>query len=93
MDLEAAVTSPNGRIRQVDFLGECEDVNLEGDGVYRQWHYHYVRGLTGTWVQWHGSWKLSWDTSWVPDQPQPLRLAARITDETGLTYSPRRRSG
>jgi hypothetical protein len=88
VELEAAATSPNGRIRQVDFLGEYEDVNLEGDGVYCQWHYHYVRavltGHLGTVTA--APWKLSWDTSWVPDQPQPLRLAARITDETGLTY-------
>jgi len=88
VELEAAVTSPNGRIRQVDFLGEYEDVNLEGDGVYCQWHYHYVRavltGHLGTVAA--APWKLSWDTSWVPDQPQPLRLAGRITDETGLTY-------
>ena len=27
-----------------------------------------------------------WDTSWVPDQPRPFRLAARITDATGLIY-------
>ncbi len=88
VELEAAVTSPNGRIRQVDFLGEYEDVNLEGDGVYRQWHCHYVRavlsGQLGTVTA--APWKLVWDTSWVPDQPQPLRLAARIVDETGLTY-------
>lgn len=88
VELEAAVTRPNGRIRQVDFLGEYEDVNLEGDGVYRQWHCHYVRavlsGHLGTVTA--APWKLVWDTSWVPDQPQPLRLAARIVDETGLTY-------
>lgn len=41
VELEAVVTSPYGRIRQVDFLSEYEDVNLEGDGVYRQWHYQY----------------------------------------------------
>jgi hypothetical protein len=86
--LEAEASSPNGPIRQVDFLGCYEDVNLEGDGQYTQWHYYFHRAvLTG-----HiGSatcapWRFTWDTSWIPDQPQPFLLAARITDESGLTY-------
>jgi hypothetical protein len=88
VELEAEVASPNGRVRRVDFLGEYEDVNLEGDGVYFQWHYHFVRAaLTGHLGSVAAApWKLTWDTSWVPDQARPLRLAARITDETGLTY-------
>jgi hypothetical protein len=86
--LAAEASSPCGRIRQVDFLGCYEDVNLEGDGQYTQWHYHYVRAALTNHL---GSattapWQTTWDTSWVPDQPQPFRLAARVTDETGLTY-------
>jgi hypothetical protein len=86
--LEAEASSPNGRIRQVDFLGDYEDLNLRGDGVYTQWHYHYVRATLAGHI---GStsaapWRYEWDTAWVPDQPQPFRLAARITDETGLTF-------
>lgn len=86
--LEAEASSPNGRIRQVDFLGDQEDVNLEGDGVYAQWHYHFHRAVLTNHI---GSvtsspWRLTWDTAWVPDQPQPFRLAARVTDESGLTY-------
>ena len=88
VDLEAMATSPNGLIRQVDFLGECEDVNLEGDGVYSQWHYRFVRAVLSGHL---GSattapWKVTWNTSWLPDQPRPLRLAARITDESRLIY-------
>ena len=29
---------------------------------------------------------MTWDTSWVPDQPQAFQLAARITDDSGLIY-------
>lgn len=88
VELAAEAASPNSRIHQVDFLGHHEDVNLEGDGEYSQWHYHYVRGVLTNHI---GSartapWRLTWDTSWVPDQPKPFRLAARITDETDLTY-------
>jgi arylsulfatase A-like enzyme len=85
--LEAHASSPNGSIRQVDFLGHYEDVNLEGDGEYTQWHYHFHRAVLTNHI---GSvtaapWRWTWDTSWAPDQPKPFSLAARVTDETGLT--------
>jgi hypothetical protein len=85
--IEAEVSSPNRRVRQVDFLGRYLDVNLEGDGEYLRWHYHYTRGLLTNHI---GSavsvpWRVNWDTSWVPDQPTPFSVAARITDESGLT--------
>lgn len=75
-------------IRSVLFLGEYEDVNYEGDGIYRQWHYHYRRGMITGHIGTVTSrpWMYMWDTSWVPDQPKPFRLAAWITDNTGLTY-------
>lgn len=86
--LQVEPSSPNGNIRKVDFIGEYEDVNLEGDGEYLQWHYHFHRATLTNHI---GSvaaapWRLTWDTSWVPDQREPFRVAARITDETGLTY-------
>jgi hypothetical protein len=87
VELRAEASSPNGRIERVSFLGRFEDVNLEGDGLYTQWHYHYVRSQLAGHI---GSasdapWSLTWDTSWIPNQRQPFQLAAWITDETGLT--------
>ena len=29
---------------------------------------------------------VTWDTTWVPDQDQPVRIAARVTDHSGLIY-------
>ena len=86
--LEAAASSPNGGIQRVDFIGNYEDVNYEGDGGYRQWHYHYLRGTLTNHLGTATSppFKVTWDTTWVPDQSQPIQLAARITDETGLTF-------
>jgi hypothetical protein len=88
VELAVEVSSPDRRIRQVDFLGDHEDVNLEGDGNYAQWHWWYVRGQARGSIGTATSppWKCAWDTSWVPDQPQPFRLAARITDDTGLIF-------
>lgn len=88
VELAAEARSPNGGIRRVDFVGRYEGVNLEGDGLYTQWHYHYVRGelKTSPGSVTSSPWRLTWDTAWVPDQTAPFRLAAWITDEAGLTY-------
>ena len=31
-------------------------------------------------------WRVIWDTRWLPDQNWPVRLRARITDVTGMSY-------
>jgi len=75
-------------IVQVDFVGEYEDFNWEGDGVSRQWHYIVERGQLrrhlGTALQ--APYEINWDTAWVPDQGEPMRIAARITDADGMIY-------
>ena len=86
--LRIEASSPNGAIHRVDYVGRYEDVNFEGDGVYRQWHYRYRRGdlLSSIGAATAAPWRITWDTSWVPDQPRPFQLAAWVTDETGLIY-------
>ena len=86
--LQADVTSPDSTIKKIDFIGLYEDVNFEGDGIYYQWHYHYYHGMirhhigtaTGT------PYQVNWDTSWIPDQHQPIKITARIVDESGMIY-------
>ncbi len=86
--LQADVISPDSTIKQVDFIGLYEDVNFEGDGIYYQWHYHYYHGkirnhigtATGAPLQ------VNWDTTWIPDQHTPIKIAARIIDESGMIY-------
>lgn len=86
--LTAEASSPGGKIKQVDYIGLCEDVNFEGDGVYWQWHYHFFHGR----IMHHiGSatnepYKVTWDTPWVPDQKQAMKIAARIIDSGGMIY-------
>jgi hypothetical protein len=86
--LQAEASSPNGQIHRVDFVGHYQDVNLLGDGIYTQWQSHHHRAALTNHI---GSvtsapWRLAWDTSWIPDQPEPFQLAARVTDETGLIH-------
>jgi len=86
--LTAAASSPNGKIRQVDYIGLYEDVNFEGDGVYRQWHYHFFHGtiLNHIGSATDAPYNVTWDTSWVPEQRQEMKIAARIIDCTGIVY-------
>ena len=88
VQLEATAHSPNGKIQKVDFIGHYEDVNFEGDGHYRQWHFHYFHGELlhhlGSAVT--APFTCTWNTDWVPEQPEPIQIAVRISDETGLIY-------
>ena len=80
---------PDGdAIARVDYVGLYDDVNLEGDGVYRQWHYLYFHGELKHHIgsATRAPWTVEWDTSWIPDQREPMQLCARITDRSGLTY-------
>ena len=75
-------------IANVEFIGKFEDFNWEGNGVYRQWHYITQRGQLGRHI---GSaalppYAVTWDTSWVPDQAEPVELMARVTDADGLIH-------
>ncbi len=88
VDLRSEAQSPDGEIARVDYIGHYEDVNFQGDGEYLQWHYHFYHSQimhhlgTSTAPPYH----VTWDTSWVPDQKQPVKIAARIIDSTGMIY-------
>ena len=88
VSVKLALTGHDGPIRKTDYLGYYTGLNFEGDGKYRQWHYRFLRGE----IQHHlGStttypYTYNWDTGWVPDQTEEIRLAARITFHNGLIY-------
>jgi hypothetical protein len=78
-----------GAVERVDFLGFYEDHDYEGNGIYRQWHYTYdlaagIANHLGTAAK--APYSVVWDTTWVPDQPGPMKFAARIVDEKGMIY-------
>ena len=86
LDLAASGSSPNGAVTRIDFLGHYEGLNCEGDGAYLRWHGGLKQGALANHL---GSTdasanKVVWDSSWVPDQREPMQIAARITDGTGL---------
>lgn len=86
--LEVKPVSPNGDIVRVEFIGEYDDFDWDGDGVWREWQYATNHGVLhhhlGTAIR--APWRVKADLRWLPDQSQPIRVRARITDTTGLTY-------
>lgn len=75
----------NASIYRVEYIGYYDDINWEGDGIYRQWHYHYFRGRVVHNIGTAGMYPFSvvWNTSWLPDQDD-IKVAARVTSNTGL---------
>jgi hypothetical protein len=75
-----------GAVSKVEYIGMYEDLNLEGDGIYEQWHHKYFKGeLTGN-IGNSKDGNITWNTEWLPDQTKPMQIAARVTDENGAIY-------
>lgn len=88
VQLKAEVISKGSNIKTVQFIGNYEDVNYEGDGIYRQWHYHYKSGtvLHHLGSAFSAPYTVNWNTTWVPDQIYPMEIAARIVDQSDMIY-------
>ena len=78
----------DSNVARVDFFAETYDFDWDGDGVWREWqfidrHGAYERHLgTAT----NPPWKIEWDTRWLPDQQQPMRVRAQIIGRDGTSY-------
>lgn len=85
--LTLATPTPEA-VARVEYVGLYRDVNWRGDGIYRQWQYHVHRGALrnhlGTATT--PPFRVTWSTGWVPDQPEAIPVAARVTDRQGLVH-------
>ncbi len=87
--LEAVANKSADDIARVDFIGEYEDFDWDGDGVWREWQYvthhgvmaHHLGTVKST------PWRIKHDARWLPDQSQAIRSRALITDKNGITYA------
>jgi hypothetical protein len=81
-------TGDDDSVQCIDFIGYYEDFDWEGNGVFTQWHYQTRYGEKYRHIGSTGSkpYKVTWNTAWLPDQEQPLKLAAIITDQNGVSY-------
>jgi hypothetical protein len=88
LELEAVAHSPNGPVVRVEFIGEYDDFDWDGDGIWREWQFTTYHGV----LQHHlgtatnAPWRVTFDARWLPDQSQPVRVRARITDTAGLVW-------
>ncbi|MBD3392097.1 MAG: hypothetical protein GF418_08475 [Chitinivibrionales bacterium] len=77
-----------GDVKQVDYLYYGKGLNYEGDGIYTQWHYHFFHANIVHHIRSASSFPfgVTWNTEWIPDQTEPMKLCARIVDNTELVY-------
>lgn len=83
---KAEASSSNGKVKRVDFFGSYLDFDWDGDGILKEWQYalddgNYSCHIGKSRVAPH---EVTWYTSWVPDQDEPIKLMARIEDESGM---------
>jgi hypothetical protein len=79
---------PSHTIFGVDLIGCYDDFDWAGNGRFRQWHY---QSRYGQWEKHIGTtycrpYTVVWDTSWIPDQHEPVQVMARIRDISGMYY-------
>lgn len=81
-------------VESVDLIAKYNDFDWDGNGIYREWQYRFEqrRGGSGNMTRHIGTkegtppYIFAWDTTWVPDQDQPVELMARIRGTNGVYY-------
>ncbi|WP_166204978.1 FG-GAP repeat domain-containing protein [Pelagihabitans pacificus] len=75
-----------GDIVKVDYVGLYEDVNVQGDGKYRQWQFRHHRGAIANHLgsSTKAPFEVVWNTEWLPDQSMPVQLTALVTHANGF---------
>jgi len=80
--------APGEKVEKIDVIGYYEDADLEGDGLYRQWHYSYhkcgIYNHIGTMAS--SPYNLVWNTEWLPDQVEKMKLAGFVHRNDGYIY-------
>lgn len=78
----------SGGIDRVEFVAFYRGFDWDGDGEFREWHGHLFHDTllhhmgTDTEVPY----QVQFDTSWVPDQAEPIKISARVVGKDGMIY-------
>ena len=86
--ISLGINGEDRNISSVDFIANYEGPDLDGDGIYNDWHYHYHRGkiINHVGTSYTEPFHVDWIVSWVPDQEDPVLLSARINFKDGLIW-------
>ena len=84
--ITVSAQSANSTIKSVNVIGYYEGVDVDGDGIYKEWQRRYsyakLTKIVGTDTE--SPYELQWDTRYVPDQePGEVKFLARIQDSDG----------
>ena len=75
-------------VEKIDLVGFYDGPDLEGDGIYTKWHYSYHKcqlyNHLGTLSA--SPFEFQWNTEWIPDQSEKVKLAAFIHRSDGFIY-------
>jgi hypothetical protein len=87
-----ATASGGAGIEKVEFLGYYDGYDYDGDGVYKEWHSSYRRGIALDIANHIGTatvspYSVTWNTEWIPDQTTgSVKIMARVKDNNGMWY-------
>ena len=87
--IKTKVQAANAAISSVDIVGYYYDYPFEGSGKFSDWHYlidEYGRWLGFINRNLKSPYHETWNLEWVPDQDEPIKLMARVTDISGISY-------
>lgn len=82
------IQEPSKEIKKVEFIGLYEGPDLEGEGIYKKWQYHYHQGELKGHISTTTSqpFEAIWDLSQLPIQQGGIKALARIHTSPGLIY-------
>jgi len=76
------------KVEKIDLVGHYDGPDLEGDGLYRQWHYSYhkceIYNHLGALAL--APYTFTWNTEWIPDQNETILVSAMVHQEDGYIY-------
>lgn len=83
----------SGNVKQVEFVAFYEDFPVNG-WMYKNWQFAYEGKPRTTAAATNGHigtdpgapYAKLWNTSWIPDQSGPMKIAARIVATDGMIY-------
>jgi len=89
LENQIEVALPEGqKAKKIDLVGHYEGPDMEGDGLYRQWHYayHKCQMYNHIGILRDEPYTFRWNTEWIPDQKDQIQLAALVHLENGASY-------